>query len=186
MGKCQAKRASLGRSSTTQDSQHPSEQARCFLASAQDLCWTSQAGISHRSPLCVSRTSSFDHRAGGRLDQTFIIVSCYHESRTKQFQPERYRQNLPLPSNTQTFTGDLTYYGTGLGACGITSTDSDYIVSISHIVFDAASKGSDPNANPLCGQMIRAKRFDEQVGGERSVDLKVVDRCKFLLITHIP
>ncbi|KAL1296914.1 hypothetical protein AAFC00_004525 [Neodothiora populina] len=86
-------------------------------------------------------------------------------------------KNLPLPSNKQQFTGDLTYYDTGLGSCGITSSDKDNIVAVSHIIFDAASTGSNPNANPLCGLMIRAKRYDEEVGADRSVDLKVVDRC---------
>ncbi|GAB7340038.1 hypothetical protein MBLNU457_6538t1 [Dothideomycetes sp. NU457] len=86
-------------------------------------------------------------------------------------------KDLPLPSNSQTFTGDLTYYGTGLGACGITSGDSDYIVSVSHIIFDAASTGPNPNTNPLCGRKIRATRFDEQVNAQRSMDLTVVDRC---------
>ena len=53
-------------------------------------------------------------------------------------------------------------------------------MAVSHIVYDAAAaKGSNPNANPLCGLMIRAMRFDERVGKDRSVDLKVVDRCKF-------
>ncbi|KAK3672067.1 hypothetical protein LTR78_008037 [Recurvomyces mirabilis] len=89
--------------------------------------------------------------------------------------------DLPLPSNTQTFVGDFTYYGTGLGACGETSTDNDNIVSISHIVFDAAgsssSTGGNSNANPLCGRMLRASRFDEEYGQTRSIDLKVVDRC---------
>ncbi|MCJ1371784.1 hypothetical protein MMC20_003003 [Loxospora ochrophaea] len=86
-------------------------------------------------------------------------------------------QDLPLPSNTQTFTGDLTYYSPGLGACGVTSSNTDDICSISHFLFDAESKGSDPNANPLCGLKIRATRFDEQVNSQRSVDLTVVDRC---------
>ncbi|KAK0284888.1 hypothetical protein LTR35_000223 [Friedmanniomyces endolithicus] len=93
----------------------------------------------------------------------------------------KHNQDLPLPSNAQTFTGDLTYYGTGLGACGETSGDSDDIVSISHIVFDAAgsssSQGGNSNNNPLCNQMLRASRYDADVGAERSVDLKVVDRC---------
>ncbi|KAK3071239.1 hypothetical protein LTR53_008990 [Teratosphaeriaceae sp. CCFEE 6253] len=93
----------------------------------------------------------------------------------------KHNKNLPLPSNTETFTGDLTYYGTGLGACGETSGDDDLIVSISHIVFDAAgsssSQGGNSNNNPLCNQTLRASRFDEEVGAERSVDLKVVDRC---------
>ena len=88
-------------------------------------------------------------------------------------------QDLPLPTNSQNFTGDLTYYGVGLGACGITYTDNDDVVSISHFVFDAEQGGSsDPNSNPLCGRMIRAERYDAQVGERRSVDLKVGDRCK--------
>jgi expansin (peptidoglycan-binding protein) len=89
--------------------------------------------------------------------------------------------NLPLPSNRETFTGDLTYYQTGLGACGVTSTSSDDIVSVSHIIFDAAgsssSTGGNSNNNPLCGLKLRAKRFDDVRGEERSVDLTVVDRC---------
>ena len=84
----------------------------------------------------------------------------------------KHSQNLPLPSgNGGPYTGDLTYYEPGLGACGLTSKNSDKIVAISHFVFDAASVGSDPNANPLCGKKIRA-RIDS-----KSVDLTVVDRC---------
>ena len=30
-----------------------------------------------------------------------------------------------------------TYYNTGLGACGETHSDSDFIAAISHILFDA-------------------------------------------------
>lgn len=72
----------------------------------------------------------------------------------------------------------MTYYGTGLGACGIKSSDSDNICAVSHIVFDAVANGSNPNANPLCGLKIRAARFNELVDARRSVDLKVVDRCR--------
>lgn len=81
-------------------------------------------------------------------------------------------QNLPLPSaHGGPYTGDLTYYDPGLGACGVTSSSSDAIVAISHLVFDAVSVGSNPNANPLCGKKIRARRND------KSIDLTVVDRC---------
>ncbi|KAK8093336.1 hypothetical protein PG997_000021 [Apiospora hydei] len=94
-------------------------------------------------------------------------------------------KNLPLPSNHGVFTGDLTYYGPGLGACGITSTDSDAIVSVSHITFDAAGAnrdgGGNLNANPLCGKKIRIQRDYKEEGGagggNRSVDVTVVDRC---------
>jgi hypothetical protein len=81
-------------------------------------------------------------------------------------------QNLPLPSNNGgPYRGDLTYYAPGLGACGIDSKDGENIVAVSHLLFDAVSRGSDPNQNPLCGKMIRARR------STGSVDLRVVDRC---------
>ena len=38
--------------------------------------------------------------------------------------------------------------------------------------------GSDPNLNPLCGKKIRATRYNSEVGGWRSMDVTVVDRCK--------
>lgn len=108
------------------------------------------AGLSHRSKY-ISCTDLFEE---------MFADSDIHSN----------HQSLPLGS--QTYTGDLTYYGPGLGACGVTSSDSDNIVSVSHIIFDAASTGSNPNANPLCGHKIRAIRDGN------SLDLTVVDRCE--------
>ena len=80
--------------------------------------------------------------------------------------------NLPLPNDHGgPYSGDLTYYDPALGACGLINDGSDSIVSVSHIIFDAVSVGSNPNANPLCGKKIRARRDG------KSIDLKVVDRC---------
>ncbi|KAJ5677206.1 uncharacterized protein N7477_002839 [Penicillium maclennaniae] len=80
--------------------------------------------------------------------------------------------NLPLPtSNGGPYSGDLTYYDPGLGSCGYTSTESESVCAVSHILFDAASTGSNPNDNPLCGLKIRLRR------NGKSVDVKVVDRC---------
>ncbi|KAI7152648.1 hypothetical protein KC349_g8862 [Hortaea werneckii] len=91
------------------------------------------------------------------------------------------KSNLPLPSNADTFAGDLTYYQPGLGACGVTSTEDDFIVSLSYILFDAAGSSTDAggnsNENPLCGRMLRATRYNEEASAQRSVDLRVVDRC---------
>lgn len=86
-------------------------------------------------------------------------------------------QNLPLPNGAKTYTGDLTYYNPGLGACGIDSTDNDAVVAVSHYTFDAMSVGSDPNQNPLCGKKIRATRVDERSGKSVSIDVTVIDRC---------
>ncbi|KAK2028951.1 hypothetical protein LX32DRAFT_589579 [Colletotrichum zoysiae] len=82
------------------------------------------------------------------------------------------KQDLPLPANGEVHTGDLTYYGVGLGACGKTNSDSDAIVSVSHYLWDAVQSGGNPNSNPLCGRKIRVRR-----DGEGSVDVTVVDRC---------
>lgn len=86
-------------------------------------------------------------------------------------------QNLPLPGGAKTYTGDLTYYDPGLGACGIDSGDDDPVVAISHYTFDAAQTGSDPNQNPLCGRKIRARRVNESTGKSVSIDVTVIDRC---------
>lgn len=95
--------------------------------------------------------------------------------------PFRRSQSLPLPSNTEPNDGELTYYATGLGACGETNRNGDNIVAVSHLLFDASgsssSQGGNSNANPLCGQMLRATRYNEEAGAMRSVDLRVVDRC---------
>lgn len=88
-------------------------------------------------------------------------------------------ENLPLPNNSDQHTGDLTFYNPGLGACGETSTDNDDIVSLSWKIWNEVQTGSDPNQVVLCGKKIRARRFNEDVSAERSVDLTVVDRCKW-------
>ena len=90
----------------------------------------------------------------------------------------RNKRFLPLPNNTRTFTGDLTYYEPGLGACGVVSSDNSAIVSISHFLFDSKQTGSDPNQNPLCFMKIRTQRFDISLNILKSADLTVVDRCR--------
>ncbi|GJC87596.1 papain inhibitor [Colletotrichum liriopes] len=82
------------------------------------------------------------------------------------------KEDLPLPTNQEVHTGDLTYYDVGLGACGQTHGDSDMIVSVSHYIWDEVQSGGNPNNNPLCGKKIRVRR-----DGEGSVDVTVVDRC---------
>lgn len=150
-------------------------------AAAQEISGHEEEHLLARTSRCVSGASCADHWLSCWVDAevqvsdlTIPEIYCVANN---VFRPS----NLPLPSNSQTFDGELTYFQTGLGACGETNTDSDMIVSVSHIIFDAAgsssSKGGNSNANPLCGLMIRAERYDEDRGERRSVDLKVVDRC---------
>lgn len=114
-----------------------------------------------------------DHWPRGRTDRGKEKEVLIHVSRicyTYLFSSRH--SNLALPtSNGGPYKGDLTYYNPALGACGYTNSDSDKICAVSHVLFDAASTGSNPNANPLCGLKLRLRR------NGRSVDVKVVDRC---------
>ncbi|KAN0125160.1 allergen Asp f 7 [Russula decolorans] len=72
-----------------------------------------------------------------------------------------------------TNVGQGTYYGTGLGACGITSNDKQLIAAVSWSLFDyyPGYIAGNPNKNPVCGRKIRANYNGS------SVEVKVVDRC---------
>ncbi|KAG2044768.1 RlpA-like double-psi beta-barrel-protein domain-containing protein-containing protein [Suillus americanus] len=69
--------------------------------------------------------------------------------------------------------GQGTYYSTGLGACGITNKDSDYIAAVSHLLFDSYPNydGVNPNTNPVCNQQVTATYQG------KSVTVKITDRC---------
>ena len=69
------------------------------------------------------------------------------------------------------YTGDFTWYDTGLGACGITSTSSEHIVAIAESLFDEYDTGN-PNENPLCGLTVNL------IGSDGSTyPAQIVDRC---------
>ncbi|PPJ54636.1 hypothetical protein CBER1_07656 [Cercospora berteroae] len=70
-------------------------------------------------------------------------------------------------------TGDLTYYETGLGACGKTSYEGDYVCAIGHGMYEAATIGGNPNNNPYCGKQIRATL----PATGKTVTVTVVDSC---------
>ena len=69
------------------------------------------------------------------------------------------------------YTGDFTWYQTGLGACGITSRTNDHIVAVSHNLFDQYATAN-PNDNPICGKMVTLTGVDGTLH-----TAKVVDRC---------
>lgn len=138
-------------------------------------------------PTRPARRHSRDNRIGRGIRRRLIeeevrislrcTIQLYRDSDSHSSGSE----NLPLPDNSEAHSGDLTFYNPGLGACGETSTDGDDIVSLSYKIWDEVQTGSDPNQVVLCGMKIRARRFNEDVNAERSVDLTVVDRCKWAM-----
>lgn len=79
---------------------------------------------------------------------------------------------LASSSSSETFSGDGTYYDPGMGACGETNSDSDYIVAISKDLFDQYTPDGNSNHNTLCGKKIKAYYEGN------SVEVTVVDRCE--------
>lgn len=71
----------------------------------------------------------------------------------------------------KTYTGDLTYYAVGMGSCGITSTEDEKVVAVSHEIMSAYN-GANPNANPLCGTFITITGVDGN-----KYPAKIVDTC---------
>lgn len=71
-------------------------------------------------------------------------------------------------SGSSSYSGEATYYGTGMGSCGHDSKDSDYIVALNH---GQMNNGANPNNNALCGKKITAK------GPDGSVTVTIVDTC---------
>ncbi|KAF5365270.1 hypothetical protein D9758_005359 [Tetrapyrgos nigripes] len=68
---------------------------------------------------------------------------------------------LPMFALAQSGTGDATFFSPGLGACGVTNSNSDPIVAISSQIFN----------NGLCGRQMNVN-FQG-----RSVTVTVVDSC---------
>lgn len=69
-------------------------------------------------------------------------------------------------------SGEGTFYSTGLGACGETNQDTDYIVAVSHILYENNQVNGNSNDNSLCGKKIKASYEG------KSVEVTVVDSCE--------
>ncbi|THH14912.1 hypothetical protein EW146_g5478 [Bondarzewia mesenterica] len=97
-------------------------------------------------------------------------------------------------------SGQGTYFTPGLGSCGITNADSDYIVAVSTTIFDNyPGATSNPNDNPICGEKIlvtcehdpllisarslSVNQFTDSSSGSpdgdtKTVTVTVTDRCE--------
>ncbi|KAF7499977.1 hypothetical protein DV113_002030 [Geotrichum candidum] len=94
---------------------------------------------------------------------------------TSSSQPQSTTTQSSSPSTSSTpsegeFSGDGTFYNTGLGACGIESNDSQFVVAVGYELYDSVNTAN-PNNNPLCGRKITVFR------GLKSVQVTVVDKC---------
>lgn len=83
----------------------------------------------------------------------------------------------PAPSNGNsggdTFTGELTYYDVGLGACGRQNGNGEMVAAASMLLYDGFNgyTGSDPNQNPICGKQA-VIHFEG-----KEITVTIIDRC---------
>ncbi len=78
---------------------------------------------------------------------------------------------IDITARAAAVASKFTWYNTGLGACGQTHSDSEYVIALSAVNFDPHTPNGNPNNNDLCNRRIRASY------NGRSVEVKVVDRC---------
>ncbi|KAJ7661982.1 hypothetical protein DFH06DRAFT_363260 [Mycena polygramma] len=59
----------------------------------------------------------------------------------------------------ETHTGEMTYYGQGLGACGDVYDDSSFTAAVSELMFDnwPGASTAAQNRNPICGPFVPAR-----------------------------
>jgi len=76
------------------------------------------------------------------------------------------------PASGKSFTGEITYFTPGMGACGETSGEGDKMVAISQSLFDQYTPNGNPNKNPLCGKTLTIKGAD---GADHTAT--IWDRC---------
>lgn len=70
------------------------------------------------------------------------------------------------------YTGEITYYDTGVGACGISSAGTEAVAAVSMLLYDQYVPGGNPNACTLCGKYITI-----QTKSQGPYKVKIVDRC---------
>lgn len=76
------------------------------------------------------------------------------------------------PASGKSFTGEMTYFTPGMGACGVSSSETDSMVAISMALFDQYTPNGNPNKNPLCGKTVTIKGKD---GADHTAT--IWDRC---------
>lgn len=141
-----------------------------------------QSGVTHTPTLATTETAdataALSLTSNSEISQPTTLTSQYVplSSNTIPGSPSSTSSQSLTASSSESSgsiqSGEGTYYSTGMGACGKVSSDSDYIIAISHELYDENNIDNNPNHNPLCGKKIRAYYEGN------SVDVTVVDRCE--------
>ena len=138
---------------------------------------TSQAAVTPESSY-VAPVSSYEAPSS-----TYVAPVSSYEAPSSTYQapaassaPASYSSGSSSsgdnPAAGKSFTGEMTYFTPGMGACGESSSETDSMVAISKDLFDQYTPNGNPNKNPLCGATVTIK-------GKDGADHKATiwDRC---------
>lgn len=138
---------------------------------------TSQAAVTPESSY-VAPVSSYEAPSS-----TYVAPVSSYEAPSSTYQapaassaPASYSSGSSSsgdnPAAGKSFTGEMTYFTPGMGACGHESSESEKMVAISQTLFDQYTPNGNPNKNPLCGQTVSITGADGS-----SHEATIWDRC---------
>lgn len=78
-------------------------------------------------------------------------------------------QSSAPKSGGQEYTGDLTYYALGMGACGFDDSGKDQTENV--VAMSSQIMGAQSNGNPMCGKTITI------TNGSKSIQGTIRDKC---------
>ncbi len=172
---------STSSTATTTSTEHSSS-AKATTQAAKALMKAISSGNSATSVETASKSSAISSSVASITTSTIVSSETDSVSSTSEVTSTKDLTTSTAAASSQsssssssssdgdTYSGDGTYYNPGLGSCGFDNDDNDYIVAISHGLFDSEATPN-PNDNPFCGKKIKATHDG------KSVTVKVVDRC---------
>lgn len=116
-------------------------------------------------------TTTINEEATTTTTEEATTTSNKKKSTTTTTEPEEPTEapvSKSKSSSSGSFSGDATWYNTGMGSCGWDNKESQMVVAVNH---GQMENGANPNKNPNCGRSITVK------GPKGSVTVKVVDTC---------
>ena len=110
---------------------HATEAARTATVRRKPVPVPQPVHSSPRKPTLVERWKGLSKRNRIIIISAVLALIILIIGLAAGLSTRRKTQNLPLPSGRGgPYTGDLTYYAPGLGACGVTSSEGDRIVDL--------------------------------------------------------
>jgi len=170
---------------TTTSSPEPATTAQAQQTSSTPEPATTQAAVTPESSY-VAPVSSYEAPSS-----TYVALVASYEAPSSTYEAPSSTYVAPAASSSapasyssgssssesnpaagKSYTGEMTYFTPGMGACGISSGEGDSMVAVSMQLFDQYTPNGNPNKNPLCGKTVTIQGKDG-----KSHEATIWDRC---------